>query len=395
PLSTNATDEDETTRTKYLTPEIFTNHNPSIRIVSPSIAPTPSTCIDTKAYSTASHFAIAQQTGYSYPRFRSADRIKIPKEECEDKFCVADLRKPRKETTGYRGSGYRYNHHYHRHTTTPPQTEPSEMITFGRLFCLADGHGGPGCAQFFVERVPREVEDLCRRYDPGGLGDRATQRRMERELKELVRRLDDEYLERKRAQFAMQPTDRVDRADAGRGSTSLSPSPSPSAAASFSSSPLSSPTPSSPASIQQDHLAFVPVDDDGCTLMMSIFLGDAWLVQANVGDSRTILMSAPDIPNTLPNHNYIQNHKPGYYKLDVDFASQDHKPYLEHLAREILENGGEFVDAVQNRVIKVDPRSLREDGKQRWGRNRAGGSGGGGDVREHECSSEEESHGRQ
>ncbi|CAO3685496.1 unnamed protein product [Rhizopus stolonifer] len=52
------------------------------------------------------------------------------------------------------------------------------------------------------------------------------------------------------------------------------------------------------------------------------------------------------------------------YKMDVVFASQDHKPYLEHLAREILENGGEFVDSVQNRLIKVDVDKLKEDGNR-------------------------------
>ncbi|RUO95876.1 phosphatase 2C-like domain-containing protein, partial [Jimgerdemannia flammicorona] len=366
PFSTNATtDDDESSKIKYIPHDIFTNRNPSIRIFTPSTSTSP---IDSAAYATASHFAIAQQTGYSYPRFRSADRIKIPKEECEDKFCVADLKKP-KDMPAEKPVDYSYSYHGSRSRVTEPS--PTEIVTFGRLFVLADGHGGPGCAQFFVDRIPREVEDLCRRYDPGGLGDRTTQRKMEREIKELIRRLDDEYLDRKRTQYQSAAIERGEiDARQGRHLNSLSPSPSPSAAASFSSSPLSSPTPSSPASIPQDHLASAPgpVDDDGCTLMLAIFLGDSWLVQANVGDSRTILMSAPDDFNG-PRHHHQHHyyHKPGThgaYKLDVDFASQDHKPYLEHLAREILDNGGEFVDAVQNRVIKVDPKTLKEDGNR-------------------------------
>ncbi|CAO3615548.1 unnamed protein product [Mucor hiemalis] len=107
------------------------------------------------------------------------------------------------------------------------------------------------------------------------------------------------------------------------------------------------------------------IDNDGCTLILNIFLGE-WLININVGDSRTVLISAPEPsmapPTSIENANTLGIDND--YKMDVVFASQDHKPYLEHLARHILENGGEFVDSIQNRIIKVDLEKLREDGNR-------------------------------
>lgn len=187
----------------------------------------------------------------------------------------------------------------------------------GRLFILADGHGGPGCSEYFVRETPAAVEKLCADYDVTTLGDEQVQKKLESDIKTMIQVLDDEYLRMKREQIENK---------------------------------------SSP----DEH-----IDNDGCTLILNIFLGE-WLININVGDSRTVLISAPEPsaapPTSIENANTLGIDSD--YKMDVVFASQDHKPYLEHLARHILENGGEFVDSVQNRVIKVDADKLREDGNR-------------------------------
>ncbi|KAG1057292.1 hypothetical protein G6F43_000867 [Rhizopus delemar] len=240
--------------------------------------------INFKEYPIAAHFAIVQQKGYSYPRFRSHEKIKIPKANCEDKFRVTDIRK--------------------------------ENHVVGRLFVLADGHGGPGCSEFFVRNIPAAVEALCQKYDPATLTNSQMQNSMKTEIKDMIQRLDEEYLSKKREELEQKK--------------------------------------------ENEH-----IDNDGCTLILNVFL-DEWLINVNVGDSRTILISAPEPTSGKPD--LVETGgllgMDVEYKMDVVFASQDHKPYLEHLAREILENGGEFIDSVQNRVIKVDVDKLKEDGNR-------------------------------
>ncbi|RCH97733.1 hypothetical protein CU097_012680 [Rhizopus azygosporus] len=240
--------------------------------------------INFNEYPVAAHFAIVQQKGYSYPRFRSHEKIKIPKANCEDKFRVTDIKK--------------------------------DDHVIGRLFILADGHGGPGCSEYFVRKTPVAVENLCQHYDPEALIDPEVQNNMQAEIKAMIQQLDEEYLSKKREELSQKKDD--------------------------------------------EH-----IDNDGCTLILNIFLGE-WLINVNVGDSRTILISAPEPtpgkPDLVETGGLLGIDSD--YKMDVVFASQDHKPYLEHLAREILENGGEFVDSVQNRVIKVDVDKLKEDGNR-------------------------------
>ncbi|KAG1052269.1 hypothetical protein G6F43_005578 [Rhizopus delemar] len=240
--------------------------------------------INFNEYPIAAHFAIVQQKGYSYPRFRSHEKIKIPKVNCEDKFRVTDIKKA------------------------------NQVI--GRLFVLADGHGGPGCSEYFVRKTPEAVEKLCGEYDSEAFADSKVQSEFQSKIKTMIEELDEEYLIKKREQLSQRKDD--------------------------------------------EH-----VDNDGCTLILNIFLGE-WLINVNVGDSRSILISAPEPtpgkPDLVETGGLLGIDND--YKMDVVFASQDHKPYLEHLAREILENGGEFIDSVQNRVIKVDVDKLKEDGNR-------------------------------
>ncbi|KAI9263040.1 phosphatase 2C-like domain-containing protein [Sporodiniella umbellata] len=233
--------------------------------------------IEFDQYPPASHFAVVQQKGYSYPRFRSHEKHKIPKVNCEDKFRVTDIKKQGK--------------------------------TIGRLFILADGHGGPGCSEFFVRHTPKAVNQLCAHYTHLDWTDRHKQQFVY-DIKRMILHLDQEYLDGKRVE------------------------------------------------LKKNECA----DNDGCTLILNIFLG-YWMINVNVGDSRTIVMSAPipkeNKPNSITTGGVLGIDSD--YKMDVVFASQDHKPYLAHLAREILENGGEFVDSVQNRVIKVEADKLKDD----------------------------------
>ncbi|CAO3598856.1 unnamed protein product [Absidia cylindrospora] len=291
--------------------------------------------IDFVTYPIASYFAIVQQKGYSYPRFRSHEKIKIPKVQCEDKYKVADILGKNKETVG-------------------------------RVFILADGHGGPGCAEYFVEHLPPIIQQLCDKYDADHFDSEEIHQQFEKDAKILVNMLDEQYLDIKRAQLGRQ---------------SQLPGPQNHQQNSNDEQQPNQDIKQGEATQTSDELA-ANVDNDGCTLIVNIFFG-AWMVNVNVGDSRSILISAP-VPNSsspsteaatataVGNHHSASTSPyvtpPGGYDkdyiMDVVFASQDHKPYLEHLVREILENGGEFIDSVQNRVIKVELDKLREDGNR-------------------------------
>lgn len=279
--------------------------------------------INFEEYPIASYFAIAQQKGYSYPRFRSHEKVKIPKVHCEDKFRVADI------------------------------VSPSEKRVVGRMFILADGHGGRGCSEFFVRKTPAALQELCANYNIDTFADKETQKRFEKDIKHMVEALDEQYLEIKRLQLGRIAQnggeDDVKTNQTDDNNKDQKQQEENNAAS--------------------DSQGSEEKDNDGCTLIVNIFLGN-WLINVNVGDSRSVLISAPEpaSADSKPSPSTLNDIGPlgldSDYKMDVVFASQDHKPYLEHLAREILENGGEFVDSVQDRVIKVDLDKLREDGNR-------------------------------
>ncbi|KAI9497365.1 hypothetical protein BDB00DRAFT_621041 [Zychaea mexicana] len=302
--------------------------------------------INFEDYPIAAYFAIAQQKGYSYPRFRSHEKVKIPKINCEDKFRVADI------------------------------VNESTKHVVGRMFILADGHGGRGCSEYFVRHTPAAVQKLCANYDPQKFEDKQVHKSFETDIKKMVETLDSEYLDLKRIQLGRGRQRQLqlqqlqqqqlnsqkngdDSKEAEKNSTSATTTNDNGSSSSRSSSTTAATEP-----INHEEM-----DNDGCTLIINIFFGN-WLININVGDSRSVLISAPN-PATQPQRTAEElNNYPlmcgldNDYKMDVVFASQDHKPYLEHLAREILENGGEFIDSVQDRVIKVDLDKLREDGNR-------------------------------
>ncbi|KAG9299794.1 hypothetical protein G9A89_013154 [Geosiphon pyriformis] len=216
--------------------DLLTTFGPSDFDINPSFYP--------------STFAVAQEIGYGYPRSRNVARIKVPsKITCEDTFCIKDLL----------------------------NTDGSHLA---RLFCLADGHGGQACSLFLKENVPILIEKMLQGYNPEELDKLDGQDRYTKEMKELIRNLNNTYLDIKRQQFL-----------------------------DFQSKPSGTP----------------PVDD-GSTLIINLFFGK-YFINVNVGDSRTILAT---------------RHKNG--KWDISHASEDHKPSLERLAIPVFMNGGEFVD---------------------------------------------------
>ncbi|KAG2171370.1 hypothetical protein INT43_009031 [Umbelopsis isabellina] len=266
-------------------------------------------------YPAASHFAISQQTGYSYPRFRSHDKVKIPKDCCEDRFAVCDIKLLDEKT--------------------------NELQIGGRAFVLTDGHGGPGCSEYFIRNVPNAIQEICAKYTADQVSELEVQVKLETEFKDMVTQLDEAFLAIKREEFKKQ-AELMEEDKAKK----LEPSP-----ATEGGDPME--TDENATTENPD----TKVNNDGCTLIINLLIGE-WLVNINVGDSRTILMSAPVCVKGSAN-GFDANRNMGggidqNYKLDVVFASQDHKPYLEHLAREIVDKGGEFVDSVQNRVIRVD-----------------------------------------
>ncbi|CAG8462583.1 5367_t:CDS:2 [Paraglomus brasilianum] len=205
-----------------------------------------------------SDFCVGQQTGYSYPRLRNRPKKRVAKPQCEDSFCIKDL---------YMQNGQ-------------PMT---------RLFCIADGHGGAGCSKFLTERIPEMIEKLLQDYTPFQMCKVSVQEKFKQDMTEVIKCLDNEYLDRKREEFRQ----------------------------------------------WRNQESKVEPVDDGATLVLNIFFGD-WLINANVGDSRTVLAHG------------VRN------KWIVDFASEDHKPYLERLAQNIFCNGGMFVDN-NDKPIKFDP----------------------------------------
>ncbi|KAI8338579.1 hypothetical protein BC941DRAFT_512705 [Chlamydoabsidia padenii] len=316
--------------------------------------------IDFTSYPVASYFAVVQQKGYSYPRFRSHEKIKIPKVQCEDKYRVADI------------------------------TGNNKKDIIGRVFILADGHGGAGCAEYFVRHIPHAIQQLCDEYDPDNFDDKSIHQRFEKDVKIMVNKLDEDYLDIKRKQLGRRSINQLNggnqQQDEENAKSTTPDAVNTEETTSDDKKSITEPIPSTKEET---------VDNDGCTLIINIFFG-VWMVNVNVGDSRSILISAPEpgvsspptttaaatattagtAAGTATTHS-VSGHSastspyvipPGGYDkdyiMDVVFASQDHKPYLEHLVREILENGGEFVDSVQNRVIKVELDKLREDGNR-------------------------------
>ncbi|CAG8491343.1 16249_t:CDS:2, partial [Racocetra fulgida] len=189
----------------------------------------------------------------------------------------------------------------------------SDGSFMARLFCLADGHGGSGCSEFLISRVPNRIQELLQDH-PANFDNKDEQQWFREQMVHLVRQLDDEYVEAKRVEFRRWKYQREKQGN----SNSI-----PFVDENFI------------INDQSDSDSMPPVDD-GSTIIINVFIND-WLINVNVGDSRTFLACRG------------KNNK-----WSVEFASEDHKPYLERLALKIYSNGGIFVDSNDD-PIKFDP----------------------------------------
>ncbi|CAB5171919.1 unnamed protein product [Rhizophagus irregularis] len=115
-------------------------------------------------------FAVAQEVGYSYARFRHQGNMRCPKSNCEDSFSIKDLKN-------------------------------SDGSFLCRLFCLADGHGGSGCSAFLTNKIPSRLENMLCQYDYSQLDDQKVQEKFKQDITLLIKRLDDEYLDAKREEY--------------------------------------------------------------------------------------------------------------------------------------------------------------------------------------------------
>ncbi|KXS21016.1 hypothetical protein M427DRAFT_66352 [Gonapodya prolifera JEL478] len=215
------------------------------------------------------------------------------------------------------------------HTATHPLTATPYTI-----FVLADGHGGHGAAASLVPRmrdsVTRLVEsrtwDLSPQADDGDLSTAGSGRAAFcRSMEDIYERLDDDYCARKVAEFTaykaalaahQQAVQQArDAPYTGRSQTARA-----GAAATAAGTQNVPPPPKKPS-------------DDGCTMVVNVIIG-TWMVNANLGDSRTVLARrryrqstpAADLP-----------------AFSVRFASTDHSPTHPPSVHHVIENGGIFI----------------------------------------------------
>jgi serine/threonine protein phosphatase PrpC len=180
--------------------------------------------------------------------------------------------------------------HYPAQDQTPNNVHPLTGQTY-QLFVLADGHGGHSCAKYAVERLPPAIIDIMnsRRWN---MRSPEEQQELRETIQKLFLAVDGEYCGRKLEEFRQwirpiiamggNPNDQQYR-------------------------------PSKPA-------------DDGCTIVVNI-LYDGFLVNCNVGDSRSVLYRSEQHAN----------------EWSTAFASIDHTPGHPAKAHQIHTNGGRYM----------------------------------------------------
>lgn len=156
-----------------------------------------------------------------------------------------------------------------------------------QLFILADGHGGHKCAQYVVESMPGAIIDIINGH-AWDLYQREDQERLRTEIQHVFLETDREYCRRKFEEFRQCVMGRETPIDF------------------------------------RDKSQRPP--DDGCTVVLNI-LYDGFLVNCNLGDSRTLLLQRDAEED----------------RWTPCFASIDHTPGHPHKAQLIHQNGGRFI----------------------------------------------------
>lgn len=161
-----------------------------------------------------------------------------------------------------------------------------------QVYMLADGHGGHKCAQYAVSMIPSRLVDLINSKDwnPASPSDRQVLRSA---IQEIFLEADQIYCDSKLEEFRKWL----------RQMSEMNLSPYSAAAK-----------------------AYKPADD-GCTLVVNVFYRN-YLINCNVGDSRTLLLQREREQTDI--------WKPCY-------SSLDHTPGLMEKAIQINKNGGRFL----------------------------------------------------
>ena len=199
-----------------------------------------------------------------------------------------------------------------------------------QVFLLADGHGGYKCAEFSVSHLPREVISLVNRKE-WDFKTAADQEAFRHELQEIFLAMDEYYCNEKLNEYR----EWIQKTIARHG-------------AQYS------------GMFREDRPA-----DDGCTLVLNI-LYDGFMVNANVGDSRSLLLSRDaDVSDEdgIVDNTWIP-----------EFASIDHTPAHPEKAHQIHINGGRFIlngcTASVNDIINKD--GISDSGSEFLSRCRIG-----------------------
>ena len=209
-----------------------------------------------------------------------------------------------------------------------PKISESQVTSKGaKVFVLADGHGGPDAAKFFVPRIARDVLELLesREWDLAELQHRSD---ISMGIMTIFRIADAEYAATKVAQYQRWM-------EAGG---------------------ISSERPT----------------DDGCTMVVNI-VDSEWIVNCNVGDSRTVIGaklpsisreptsdSEDDDEATLSDSNEEVTGKfSGWIQL---FASSDHNMMHPEKISHIHQNGGRFIDPTGTSFVPIAPQPFHERG---------------------------------
>jgi len=210
-------------------------------------------------------WSVATQKGYRYPNAYTRDRKLDIHTEMED-------------------------FHYPSQNETPNNLHPLTGKTY-QLFMLADGHGGHACARFAVQRLPLAVIELVNSR-VWNVRSQEDQQLMRSELQRIFLQLDEEYCNRKLAEYRrwIMPL--------------LANNENPN---------------------DLKHRGTKP-PDDGCTVVVNI-LYESVLINCNVGDSRSVLLRSQKNSNA-----WVE-----------EFVSTDHTPGHPVKAHQIHSNGGRYM----------------------------------------------------
>ncbi|KXS13480.1 protein serine/threonine phosphatase 2C [Gonapodya prolifera JEL478] len=218
------------------------------------------------------------------------------------------------------------------------------------IYILADGHGGVQAPRYFVRRLAELASSTITSKDwEFDLPDQRT------EFAEVIRKifgeLDHDYCEAKKQEYRTWQSGGPSSAES-LSSKSVSASAS-GAAGTTPTIPTTQPHTTPLTSAQNGSGGTTtprkkPVDD-GCTLVLNV-LYNGYLVNCNVGDSRTVLGRRPTAANST-------EHARFHSEWSVCFASVDHSPAHPEKALHIHKNGGLFInDNGTRRHVKIDER---------------------------------------